>query len=107
MKTIAFILSIFIFTIAVIPCDDGTDVAISENVELTHFDDQSQNHSQSNDDDCSNFCLCQCCGTPIVIPSLLTYNKIKETVLFSYSFHYISLYSFDYSKGIWHPPTLS
>ncbi|PCH70841.1 MAG: hypothetical protein COC06_03270 [Bacteroidales bacterium] len=89
------------------PCDDGTDVAISENVELTHFDDQSQNHSQNDENNCTNFCLYQCCGTPITIPSLYFYNEMKESVLLSYSFHYSSLYSFDYSNGIWHPPTLS
>tara|TARA_R110002111_G_scaffold222481_2_gene284556 strand:+ start:165 stop:446 length:282 start_codon:yes stop_codon:yes gene_type:complete len=92
---------------AVMPCEDGMDNAISENVSLVHFDDQSQNHSQNNEDGCTNFCLCQCCGTPISIPSLYTYSDLNKTVLYSYSFHYSSLYSFEYTIGVWHPPTLS
>ena len=92
---------------AMMPCEDGISGAISENESLTHFDDQSHNHSQNNEDGCTNFCLCQCCGTPITIPSLYDYGEMNNTVLYSYSFHYSSLYSFDFSNGVWHPPTLS
>ena len=31
---------------AVMPCEDGMNSAISENISQTHFDDQSHNHSQ-------------------------------------------------------------
>ena len=92
---------------AVKPCEDSMNSAISENISQTHFDDQSHNHSQDKEDGCTAFCVCQCCGTPITIPSLVIFSEIKNTVMYSYSFHYSSLYSFDYSNGVWHPPTIS
>lgn len=107
MKISAFILSIFIFTIALLPCEDGIDGAINETESVSSLETGSHNHSQDKEDGCTAFCVCQCCGTPITIPSLVLFSEIKNTVLYSYSFHYSSLYSFDYSNGVWHPPTLS
>lgn len=105
MKILTFILSIFILTIAVLPCEDDNDISFIEIGSSYHVDDQSHNHSEHNEGGCSNFCLCQCCGTPITIPSLSLFGEIKNNVLHTYSFHYSSLYSFDYSDGVWHPPT--
>ncbi len=107
MKIVAFILATIIFSMAVRPCEDCfADVAcINEN--QAHFEGQSKNHSQEKQDGCTTFCICQCCGTPFTIPMLFDLGEILDCGEFSYSEQYSFLYSFDYSNGIWRPPSLS
>jgi len=107
MKKFAFLLSIFIFTMAVMPCEDDIEGVAFKSEILSCFDGASHNHSQGKDDPCTVFCICQCSGTTITIPSSLIYTVINNTVLYSYSHYYTSLYSFDYSNGVWRPPILS
>lgn len=107
MKIITFILSIFILSMSAMTCGDDIDENIFESQLFAHFDNHSHDHSQESQDSCTPFCTCQCCGTSITVPSLVILSEIKNTVLYSCSFHYTSLYSFDYYNGVWHPPTLS
>jgi len=90
---------------AITPCED--DISIPENEYLTHLDEQSHNHSQEKEDGCTAFCVCQCCGIPITIPLSPIFDYVNYSFLYSYLPHYSSSYSFDFCKGIWHPPTLS
>ena len=87
---------------AVMPCEHGIDEFNSEHVSETHSEDHSHNHSHDQDHEdngCTPFCVCQCCGTSTTIPLLFTFNETLEVVLFS-TFHYPSLYSFEYAGGV-------
>lgn len=92
---------------AIMPCTDDMNIPDSENISHNHFDEPSHDHSQNDKDGCTAFCLCQCCGISITIPSLNNYSDLNEPILNSFSFHFSFLYSFDYSNGVWHPPTHS
>ncbi len=110
MRILTFILSIFVFAMAIMPCEDSMDSAVSENVLQAHFEEPLHDHSRNGKDGCTAFCICQCCGTSITIPSLYTFSDLNKIVLYSYLFHYSSYsspYSFDYFNRVWHPPTLS
>jgi len=107
MRIAAFILLVFITAMAIMPCADTFDDANPLQESYTHFEDQSHDHSENEEDGCTPFCICQCCGTSITIPSFDTTEEMKQSVLASSIFHYSSMYSLDYSKGVWHPPTLS
>ena len=106
MRILAFILSIFVLAMAIMPCDDEFDNAMSPDVSKTQVENHSDNHSHQNEDGCTPFCICQCCGTPIILPALFNFNEKNEVALSSISFHYSSLYFYDYSNGVWHPPTI-
>ena len=106
MRIVAFILSIFVLAMAIMPCEDEFDKTVSSEVSISQIDNHSDHHSHQNEDGCTPFCICQCCGTPITVPMLFRFNDRNDLVLTEFSFHYSSLYFFDYSNGVWHPPTI-
>ncbi|MEE9438378.1 MAG: DUF6660 family protein [Saprospiraceae bacterium] len=108
MNFVAILLSIIIFSVSSVPCSDGMEfLAYNDSNTITHISNECSGHSHSSEDTeyCSPFCTCQCCGITLTIPSgvLLnhTYWLYSEASIVQYEFSY----SFDYSKGIWHPPT--
>ena len=98
MKWIPFILCIYILALSIIPCTDGTTDACKEKIE--HHD-----HSEDEDDGCTPFCVCSCCGSLFTFSDIVSYfsfnSKISEKID-SYSSHYFS----SYLEEIWHPPTI-
>jgi len=80
----------------VVGCD--TEISASEH---------EHNHSEHKDH-CTPFCVCACCGTMIAIPTIHAVSFTKEIqTANAFQFHYTFNYSFDFSKGIWHPPAIS
>lgn len=73
------------------------------------FEKKQDSHQNHNDDSCSSFCICNCCGriviaekTVFVLPNsdaLKAYNSLK----FNYTPHFYS----NYFGNIWLPPKLS
>ncbi|MDO6739122.1 DUF6660 family protein [Wenyingzhuangia sp. 2_MG-2023] len=106
MRFSTFILSILILAMAIMPCEDAVDT-LWEQESITHYKDSSHNHLPQHEDECTPFCICQCCGTSISLPILIAFEETNAADWFSDSFHYSSLYSFDYQNGVWHPPILS
>lgn len=102
MKLIAFILSIFIFTLSVTPCSDGKTCDDINNAEMPHHD-----HSEDKKDDCSPFCVCTCCGSSFLESEIETKPILSKAPFFKFDFHYSFSYFFSYNDKIWHPPTLS
>jgi len=89
---------------AMTPCSDGVtcESELSEKTSTTH------DHSQDEDDYCTPFCVCLCCGTTFVIekeylcPS--TSYLIQKKLDIGYK---KSLYRFDFIHSVWHPPNFS
>jgi hypothetical protein len=110
MRIIAFILSIFVLSMAIMPCEDGMDDAIFENTSQSHFDDQSHNHAQDKEDGCTPFCICTCCGTNIVLnfsfpPLISEINQcfLSEKVKINF---YNTTFISDFYGNIWQPPKI-
>ena len=113
MKILAFILSLSVLMMALMPCTDEvfceTEISISytETNCQTHDHSNSDDHSHTGEDSCPPLCSCQCCGTSLTIPQLTWLVEFEKELLFSFSFHYTFNYAYDINRGIWHPPTLS
>ena len=104
MKIIAFILSLIVFSMAMMPCADTIEYALHGTT--THADCSGiHEHSPEENDGCTPFCNCDCCGVSITIPELMSLEEVKEQVSFLYSVHYSFNYSFQYTNSVWHPPS--
>ncbi len=102
MKIIAFILSIFVFVSAVTPCSDGKTCDELGRAEMPHHD-----HSEDENDDCSPFCVCTCCGSTFLESKISITPFLATTHFFKFDFHYSFFYAFSYKEKIWHPPILN
>lgn len=117
MRFIAFILSMYILVLALVPCSDGllssctdsTDHEFSQlHQDKCHYDDHSDGHSEDHEDDCTPFCTCICCGSIINMPesSLIFVDHLNLRDSRGLP-NYDSKYFFDYSFLVWHPPAIS
>jgi hypothetical protein len=106
MKTIAFILSIYILSVLVMPCADNINYgSVDSNNEVLA---SSHDHNESgHEDDCPPFCICSCCGSIATYSSIETLSNLIRIGSKEYLSTYKFDYSFDYSEGIWHPPANS
>lgn len=103
MKALAWILSIYILILTAIPCVDVPQDNAMLKVELS----QNAPHHQHNDvDQCSPFCVCSCCVSPIA-------HQVCSINFTCYSFSSIQLCKYlsaDLSStntSIWQPPKIS
>ena len=111
MKYIVQILAFYITALAFSPCSDANLLGCSNDlstnsIELQDINHDNHSHDQE-DDDCTPFCTCICCGTIIDMPAsnsiFLNNNDLASTFQFNYFFNY----SLDYLNTVWHPPTYS
>ena len=107
MRFFAFMLSIFILTMALMPCDDAIEYTIFQNESLIQFENHSHDHPQGEADGCTPFCICTCCGASVDIPSVTELIVIKKKDFAELCSNYVLNYSFDFIEGIWHPPSIS
>ena len=107
MKILNIILSIYIVILTAYPCaDKHRDF---DNMVEIDFSQKHNDHSHSNDNDlCSPFCVCNCCGQQtlsfIEVQSfnfLVQFKEIKTSVSF-----YKSISFSNFHKSIWQPPQL-
>ena len=83
--------------ITVAPCSDFHE---SKNTERT----EKHNHSEDeHHDDCSPFCVCDCCSISVVNSEMIVELEEKTSKSIVY-FHYSFDYSFDYYFNVWNPP---
>ncbi|GGE97649.1 DUF6660 family protein [Flavobacterium limi] len=109
MRLAWFLFSIYLVSLALLPCNDIDDCADFAKTELhkTHSQDKK---SETQNDQCAPFCSCACCGVhgfqfqnyfyKEEKNSHFTDNK-KQTVFYVYN-NYKTIY-----LGIWQPPKLS
>ncbi len=106
MKIFAFILSIYITSLSFVPCSDASShCSTNTNIEQVS-NEQASNHSDHKDN-CSPFCVCDCCGTLITMPDILPFFDTGIVCSTTYLSFYTCNYSFDYDQGIWHPPSIA
>jgi len=106
MRIFAFILSLYIAALSLVPCADGMPQSSVENdIELL-LSDHEHNHSDHKDD-CTPFCACLCCGSIVAMPHDQTPSQSIIEISTHYQFHYTFDYALDYIEGVWHPPSIS
>lgn len=87
MRFTAFLFSIYIFALALMPCSDSADHSHDDENQIaitqTHVD-AAEHHT----DMCSPFCLCQCCQTSFVelnLPFIPASSAIFESAESNYN----------------------
>jgi hypothetical protein len=105
MKTIAYILSIYLLFLGLFPCSDEFQ-ELGESELVTLQESHSHNDSDCADDNCSPFCVCSCCQIQVHLDSkgdLATQNPaFSELISFS-NFHQ-SDFKNRYSDSVFRPP---
>ena len=103
MKFLTSILSLYILILTIIPCVDAVRDNAVQKIEISP--DSAQN-LPVDIDQCSPFCTCNCCVTPIVLQ-----NYIIQFTCFYYTQSLLSQYAFNYLSSdwtsIWQPPQIS
>ncbi|MET2995102.1 DUF6660 family protein [Flavobacterium columnare] len=108
MRLLYIILSVYFLILSGLPCldmiEDERSMAQSITTNL-----QDKNHSHTDDDLCSPFCVCNCCGTQILVyQSIISYDfetfsiintKNKESL-------YKSVFYTNFYNSIWQPPKI-
>jgi len=110
MRMITFILALYVFALATMPCTDSmvSNSVQHENELISLSDDHNHNHSHGDEEDsCPPFCACQCCGIHVLAPSPALIEKEITKVNDTYSDNYVFNYSYQFLGGIWHPPVVS
>jgi hypothetical protein len=107
LKTTNFILSLYFILLSCIPCiDTKEEIAFDATFQITTNHD---NHShESNEDSCSPFCVCNCCGQttlnyyPEIVHNFLVPIEEIKTFNSNYDSSLVPLFS----GSIWQPPQL-
>jgi len=102
MKYFAFILSVYVLVLTAIPC---VDLPKDDNLHKTELTNSATEHHEHTTDQCSPFCVCVCCATPIINNSTIhfTCTPIAKKILTEYNKSFVS----SPFVTIWQPPKLS
>jgi len=98
VKFFATILALYVFTASVLPCADASMVIFS-----SHGSYATVQQDTSRNDDCSTFCICNCCGVVFEVPAA---THIPNSP-FVYKHRSVQIASFPLSNdfsSIWQPP---
>lgn len=106
VKILTLLFSLYFSMLAAMPC---TDIAVNRNQDFSKIE-KSHDHASHPDeaDSCSPFCICNCCGTPILnlnstlLFANLNISQISKTPISTYK---TPLFS-KFFGSIWQPPQL-
>ncbi len=103
MRLFAFILSLFILTLSFVPCSDNEDCNTPD---LSLNSDHSDH--DHNEDSCTPFCSCSCCGIPgLILSSPIFYTVLQELKMPTpaATVYYSDLIP-NYFYSFWQPPRI-
>ena len=104
MKFLACIMSLYILVLIAVPCADHPEDHVLVKNEIVSGTHQDRDHAG---DQCSPFCTCDCCVSPILYQDhtliFQCFTVLLGTYLPEYSVESISFYP----GSIWQPPQLS
>ena len=112
MKIFSFLLSIYIFCLAVLPCSDIHLVLEESKHSVAYQDDhESHDHNQNKEQHCSPFCTCTCCHTSINVEfgsrNVLVSTKFVQVSRVDNTFLYYDSPSSTFLNTIWQPPKVN
>ena len=107
MKFFAYIFSIYILALSVMPCSDASNDCRSK----TEVAERADAHSHKNDtnDICSPFCTCTCCSVsanPKFTPFSIKIAKLVVVSKLTFPNREFSFVS-NFYGNIWRPPKIS
>ncbi|MGK4567447.1 DUF6660 family protein [Flavobacterium sp. 3HN19-14] len=103
MKWLLTIFSIYLISLTVLPCHDSAECSVGK----TKI---AASHSHSDEDEqCSPFCSCACCGVQIAqfSPHVFLLRKNEPVIIDRQPSFYVSAFAEEMSFSIWQPPKLS
>lgn len=105
MKWITAILSLYLVFLSSLPCSDIEETSPIH--ERTEFASDNHSHEKQNDL-CSPFCICNCCGTHVL--SYQSANifefKVPSAVISILLPSYKSVFISNFYGSIWQPPQI-
>ena len=105
IKIFSILLSVLMLSFSVIPCEDEI-VYDDNNVEM-HCSDDNKQDNHSDKDNCSPFCVCQCCQIHIAFSIPFFKKIIIDRSVEEKTEIYQNLYEKDTFFLVWNPPKLS
>ncbi len=99
MKFIAVILAVLVSVLTTIPCD-STCGELTDVEAQFHSQDEHGDHAEA--DNCSPFCVCNCCQTNIVL--IETTNELSDEFTTIVHISKIKAFNSTSSFGLWRPP---
>lgn len=106
MKFFAYIFSIYILALSLMPCTDalGMNAPNTSKTEIT----KTHNGDAEHNDFCSPFCICSCCNTPVNITFDSFSIKVNKPVATSLKIPVFNFFfASNYYGSIWQPPKIS
>ncbi|WP_306350227.1 DUF6660 family protein [Flavobacterium sp. '19STA2R22 D10 B1'] len=106
MKWYLIFLSVYILSLACIPCADAHGIEISTTEQSSIKKHDIEQHMDV--DSCSPFCICNCCGSPIFNSIQFFTFDLKESnaVITKKLSDYQFVFSSNFYASIWQPPQL-
>jgi hypothetical protein len=102
MRFICYILSIYFMMLISVPCADNLYGSHSTETEMGS--PTNGNHQHNNGDQCSPFCTCNCCTSPVIQQEFIIQFD-KFALLQEYPVpEYVSAITSNYLTSIWQPP---
>ena len=102
MKIFALIMAILVLALSIMPCADG---GANESEATTIVKKANHQQSDPQQDDCSPFCQCSCCGTFSPNHSITTLSYIPSCLIISKS-SFLPANIIEVALPIWQPPQL-
>lgn len=105
MRLIASILSVYLMVLIAIPCIDRPEDHHLVNTEIG--DTANSTHQHNDGDQCSPFCTCNCCATPVIYQDFGVRFDCLTFIEKSISTEYTSVIFSCHLSSIWQPPQIS
>jgi hypothetical protein len=106
VKWIAIILSLYLLVLSNMPC---ADLEIGSAIHKTAQFSSESNHSHDKDNDlCSPFCACNCCGAQVLsceIPEIIDF-PVNHSIITVPLPSYHSVFASNFYGSIWQPPQI-
>ena len=106
MRVMRFLLAMFVLALSVYPCSDKETCADERKTGVTFASVTDHDHTSSEVDQCTPFCICACCAAHIQLnrlSSIAFSNLIHNTQVATFYFEKPLL---DNAKSIWQPPKI-
>ncbi|MDQ6469713.1 hypothetical protein RB619_03575 [Flavobacterium sp. LHD-80] len=107
MKWIAALLSIYLMALSNMPC---ADMEVDSVMHKTAQFSSEANHSHDKDNDlCSPFCACNCCGAQVLsyqAPLSFEFSKTFNQISIQLP-NYNSVFASNFYGSIWQPPQIA
>lgn len=101
MKFLALILSIYIFALNLVPCEDNSVSNNESRLEISQT--LEDDHQHQNSDLCSPFCHCHCCHIHVIQFNVLDYS-IANSVISTQVFYHFEGLEKDFNTILLQPP---